>query len=209
MRTRLIVAGLLLLGGIQPGATAEKARVELMPFIGYQLGGELDIDSATGASLSPQIQEAGNYGFFLSFPLPIKGGAAGAMYVRQDTSLDTDPLAGVGETDMRVEYFHFEGRYTFRRGAVRPLVSASVGITRFEPLGFDSVSRFSSSVGGGVLLLPAEHLGFRLEGRWYGTLVDRDHEEICADDDEDICLDFEQSTVESQFDVKGGLVLSF
>ncbi len=212
MRSRALCAGLLLsaiLSGVPvAGAAAPpEVRLEITPFAGYQLGGEFDLDPNTGTTEDLEIRDAGNYGFFVSALIGKKGAAVGALYVRQDTVLDSDPLAGSGETDLRVEYYHLEGRYSFPKGTTHPFVSASVGVTRYEASGLDSDARLSGSIAGGVVLHPSKHFGIRFEGRYYGTLLEEDDVEIC--DENNVCFTYEKSTVQSQYDVKGGIVITF
>ncbi len=200
--------GVLLLAALPVMAAAPpEVRLEITPFAGYQLGGEFDLDPNTGTSEDLEIRDAGNYGIFVSALIGKKGAAVGGLYVRQDTELDSDPVAGLGETDLRVEYFHIEGRYSFPKGTAHPFVSASFGVTRYEAAGFDNDSRLSGSIAGGVVLHPSKHFGFRFEGRYYGTLFEQDDVEVC--DDAGLCFTYEESTVQSQYDVKGGIVITF
>jgi hypothetical protein len=209
MIIRTFGAAVLLAGSCSLSWGATEVRLEVTPFAGYQFGGEFDLDPNTGTTENLDIRDAANYGFLVSAVMGKKGAAGvGALYVRQDTVMDSDPFAGSGETDLRVEYYQFEGRYAWPRGISLPFVSASVGITRYEAVGFDSDTRPSGTIAGGLILQTSKHVGLRFEGRYYGTLIERDDVEICDDDDE-VCFRYEQSTLQSQYDLKGGLVIAF
>ena len=204
---RVLLAILLLFS--TSGAMGETALtgVEISPFVGYMVGGTIETEEDNGSQDDAEIRGSGDYGLFLDFVLNHRG-SVGVMYSRQNTDLDSDPVAGSGDTPMRVEYFHVEGFYQWLRGASRPYVVASAGVTRLAPAGFDADSRLSLSIGGGVKYFPAEHFGFRLEGRYYGSLLAEDDEEFCTDDDE-VCVVYNDNIILSQVDFKAGLVFAF
>jgi len=206
---RVLATGVLcatLGSGALPAAT--QPRVEITPFAGYFGGGSVDQPIGSDDSDQLDIQAAGDYGVFVDFAVTPES-ALGVMFLLQDSEIDSDPFAGTGEVGLRTEFYHFEGFYEFSKEAVRPFVVGSVGITRFEADNFDPDTRFSLSIGGGVRVFFGKHVGLRLEGRYFGTLVDRKEEEICADDDEDFCLHYHDGTLLNQFDAKLGLVLAF
>jgi hypothetical protein len=61
----------------------------------------------------------------------------------------------------------------FAGGRLRPFVTGVLGLTRYAADG-DSEVRFAVSAGGGVKLFPLSHIGLRLDGRVYATLIDAD-----------------------------------
>lgn len=206
---RFVMLGALLAAAASMAlAGPEGAKVEFTPFAGYFAGGSVDVPIGADDGEELDIQAAGDYGAFLDFTITPES-AVGVMYLRQDSDLDSDPIAGTGEVGLRTEFYHFEGFYEFAGEAARPFVVASVGATRFEVEGYDPDTRFSFSIGGGLRVFFGKHFGFRLEGRYFGTLVDRDEEEFCADDDEDYCLTYHDGTLLNQFDGKVGLVFAF
>jgi hypothetical protein len=75
------------------------------------------------------------------------------------------------ETRASVDHLHVGGTYALDGGLVRPYLSGGVGATRFGAAG-DFEYRFSAGGGGGVKLMPARHVGFRLDGRAYAVFVD-------------------------------------
>lgn len=181
--------------------------VEVTPFGGYQVGGTLDFHEPSGGRTVADVRGSGDFGLCVDLLLG-PDGAVGLFYSRQNTELDTDPVAGSGDAPMRIEYYQVEGFYQLGDGPVRPFVAASVGVTHLVPEGFDADSRLSASVGGGVRLFPAAHVGFRLEGRYYGTLIDWGGGDLCTHDGE-LCARSRDNTYMDQVDFKAGLVVAF
>jgi opacity protein-like surface antigen len=61
-------------------------------------------------------------------------------------------------------------------------VSGGLGLTRVSPENavYSSETNFSLSIGGGVKLPLSEKIALRLEGRWYGTVVDGSGGLLCV-----------------------------
>jgi len=151
---------------------ARAQKVEITPFYGYTFGGGLDV---VRGRLS--IPASGAFGF--TFDVRVSDDVMFEfLYSRQDTELKFQP-GGVGAKeelfDMAVEYYHGGGLIEFGDEQVRPYVALGAGVTRFapKPEGVNTEWRFSASFGGGVKILPSEHIGFRFEGRilvpFYGS----------------------------------------
>jgi hypothetical protein len=87
-------------------------------------------------------------------------------------------------------------------------VAGSLGATRMVPqqYGLDSETNFSLSLGGGVKIYLTEHVGFRLEGKSFGTLVNSSGGMFCFNG---ACLVTVQGDVFSQFVANAGLILAF
>ncbi len=143
---------------------AQAQKVEIAPFYGYQFGGGLDV---VRGNLS--IPASGAFGF--TFDVRVRDNAMFEfLYLRQDSELKFQP-GGIGPKedlfDMAVEYYHGGGLIEFGDDVARPYVALGAGVTRLapKPEGLSSEWRFSASFGGGVKVLPSEHIGFRFEGR--------------------------------------------
>jgi opacity protein-like surface antigen len=65
--------------------------------------------------------------------------------------------------------------------------------------------RYTMTVGGGLKTFFTEHFGVRFDGRYYGTLLDSDHQD-CNDGH---CHSHHHDDWMSNGDVTGGLVLAF
>ena len=63
----------------------------------------------------------------------------------------------------------------------RPFMVATLGAAHFSPGGKgSSETYFAFSIGGGWKLWPTRRLGLRLEGRFYGSLLDSDSNIFCT-----------------------------
>jgi opacity protein-like surface antigen len=166
-------AGLLLLIVFALSSSPAWAqKVEITPWYGYTFGGSLDV--VEGRLSTPA---SGAFGF--TFDVRVSDDVMFEfLYSRQDTKLRFQP-GGVGPKedvfDMAVEYYHGGGLIEFGDETARPYIALGAGVTRFapKPEGVSSEWRFSASFGGGVKVLPSDHIGFRVEGRilvpFYGS----------------------------------------
>ena len=172
----------LLAGGVAIGgpARADKPRFEIAPFGGYRIGGDFDIEDDDGAQLrSVDLEEDVSFGLGLALYRD-PDGFYELLYSRQETQLDdSDPaLSGV---DLTTEYYHFGGTLLFDdQGWMRPYLSVTLGLTRFDPEGFGSEYEFSGSLGVGMRIPAGERVSFLLGARTFATLVDSDTEIFCS-----------------------------
>jgi len=160
---------LILMIGISTGPIFAQSghdshRFEISPFVGYQFGGKLSVQTGT---LS--IKDAMNYGVALDFYIS-PGMQVELAYIRQDTELRLkDGLTGrtTPMFDMAVEHYQIGALYEVRPGRVRPYGLVTAGLTHFNPKPKDRSSewRFSFGFGGGVKAFVTERFGFRFQGR--------------------------------------------
>jgi opacity protein-like surface antigen len=207
---RLMTGALLLLLPFCPSAAAGDGNlVEISLVAGYQFGGSFDIE-LDGTNVQPiDFDDAPNYGVFLDFRLQEQA-TFGGMFMRTETELDSNALVGSAQVGVDLDFYHLQGSYEFNDRDYTGYVVASLGVTRFDADGFDHDTRFSFTVGGGFRWFPVSHFGLRFEVRYYGTLVNRDSEGICATiNNQAVCLVYSDSTLLSQWDGKAGLVFAF
>lgn len=186
---RLIWLGSLVLGmTILPSeAWSQTAirRFEIVPMGGIQTGGSLG--SAVEGSVDRgdlRIPGGGAYGLTLDFRVQ-PDGQAELIYWRQNSRLELRTPGQPTEAlfDMSVEYFHIGGLLQFQAGWAHPFAIASLGGTRFNPLGMNGVSdewRFSFALGGGVKKYFSERFGIRAQGRLWLTLLQSDSAFFCV-----------------------------
>ena len=207
---RYIITGLLFLlssyviAGVGP-AGAAAPTFEITPLVGVTAGGGFD-EASTGQSLD--LDEGAHYGLSLGLKFDEQS-LVEVFYSHQETSLSPNAnVFGISEFDLNVDYLHFGGTYIFTTEGLMPFVAASVGITRFDPdpSGFDSESKFSFSLGGGVRYFFSEHVGIKLEGRGYGTVLSSDNSVFCRNNQCLIVIDNENLW---QFQGTAGLILAF
>ena len=155
---------------------------EVTPFVGYRFGGDFDLDSTTGGdAVNVDLNDDASYGIGLGIYRDATSFYE-FFYSRQDADLDTGGTS-LGSVDLKTEYLHFGGTllYPLERWLV-PYLSLTIGATRFDPQsggGYDSETKFSASLGGGLRFPITENFATTLALRGYFTFVDSDTEIFC------------------------------
>jgi len=198
----LFTAAVILL----PAAWSAAADFEVTPFAAYTMGGEFH-DAVTGKALS--FNDTSSYGIMLDFK-QAEDSWIELYYSLQKTSLKADqgPFFGNPLFDVNIEYFHIGGTYGQSTGKVRPFVVGTIGATYMDPkgAGLNPETKFSLSLGGGVKFYLSDHVGIRLDGRWFGTFIGGSGSVFCS---EGKCLIDVQGDVLSQFSANAGVILAF
>jgi hypothetical protein len=210
-------AGLALILGMslspsEAGSQTALSRFELVPMAGIQTGGSLG--SVTDGPLGPgdlRIPGGGAYGLTLDFRVQ-PDGQAEFIYWRQNSRLEISNPGVPTETlfDMSVEYFHVGGLLHFQPGWAHPFAIASLGGTRFNPLGRKDLSdewRFSFALGGGAKKYLSSRVGLRAQARLWMTLLQSDSSFFCVLPGG--CLVSISGDVMFQAEFSGGLVIAF
>jgi opacity protein-like surface antigen len=187
--------------------SAAAAGFEITPFAGYTWGGQFT-DSVTGTTL--EVKESNNYGIMLDFNQDPQSQIE-LYFSRQSSQLraNTSTFTGNPLFDLDIEYYHIGGTYApMDSGKIKGFVAGSLGATHMVPqgAGLDSVTKFSFSLGGGVKLYATEHIGFRLEGRWFGTFFDGSGSAFCTNG---ACAVNVQGDLFSQFVANAGVIIAF
>ena len=87
---------------------------------------------------------------------------------------------GPDKLDLDIDYFQLGGTYLWDGKRAQPFMVATLGAAHLNPDGSgDSETYFAFSIGGGWRLFPAERFGLRVEGRFYGTVLDSDSDIFC------------------------------
>jgi hypothetical protein len=135
------------------------------------------------------------------------------IYSHQQTDFDSSDLPAPDiNTGVNVDYLQLGGIVMGDGNIARPYLVATVGATRFDPddAAFNSDIFFSFSIGGGMKMWPKERFGLRLEGRFYGTVLDSDSYIFCkSDSDGAACLIQTSSEVLWQWEMMAGAVFRF
>lgn len=211
--TKAALLALSLLAGA--AAMAEESapqkiyRFQITPFAGYRVGGTFE-DELSEAKLD--LDDGGSYGLVLNMrESPNTEWELG--YSHQSASVDT---AGVstsgGKLDLDVDYLQFGGTYIGPHELARPFLVATVGLAHFDPdaSALDSETYFAFSIGGGVKLWPANRFGLRLEGRFYGTVLDSESKIFCTSSSEGSgCLISTKAEVLWQWEMMVGAIMRF
>jgi hypothetical protein len=180
-------------------------NVEIMPFIGYRTGGSLNgqVEDTVRAF---GIKGSTSYGGVIDVNLHQSNLKLEALYSRQTTDIEGAGVLVPNGLDISVEYL--QGGISQESGSERGrfYISALVGATRFDPRGYDSVTKFSGSLGGGLKLFPTPHVGLRFDARAFLTFVNGDAGGICLNG---TCFLSWSGSHLWQGDFTAGLILAF
>jgi hypothetical protein len=198
----LALASLLLLG-TNSEALAGDRPIEITPFLGYQFGGQIQTTQG-----DVQLNDALNWGGTVGVNLR-PGTWAELTYNNQSTQLQLDTGAfggGVEDVlDVTVHYIHIGGRYdAAHEGRVVGFGAGGLGITIFDPQseGFDSETRFSVDLAGGVLAPVSHTVAIRAQIRGWFNVMDTGSTVWCSGG----CYGTVSGWLVAQGELSGGLV---
>jgi len=178
-------------------------RVEISPFGGFQFGGDLNVD---GGDLN--IPLGGNYGILVDVTFA-SNGQIELIYNRQATKLEQEG-SGTPLFDLAVHNVHIGALYRFPATQVSPFVTVSGGVTRLEPSGDrEAASYASGSFGGGLKKFITPNFGFRVQSRFWFTLVRSNDNAFCAPPAAGGCLVGQNAGLLVQGNLTGGLIVAF
>jgi hypothetical protein len=192
-----------------PPAAAQVGRgdlgqedVEIMPFGGYRTGGTL----VDGDDEAADIDGGASYGGAIDINLHKGNFKLEAVYSHNDASVGLGSFFPGESVGVAIDYL--QGGILQETGSERTrfYVSALLGATQFRVDGFDSVTKFSFSVGGGLKHFASPNFGLRLEARAFGTPTETNGGVACANG---TCLFSFSGSILWQWDFTGGLVLAF
>lgn len=188
-------------------SAASAQSVELTPFVGYRFGGAFVSEFGDNDFEDTDVEGSESFGMILGVAVADHWKVE-LIYDSQATEASVDGgLFGRENLDVDIDYYHVGTTYEWVLDTpARPYVAGSAGATDFGIDGGGDETRFSMSLGGGVKVLPNEHFGVRIDGRWYWTFIEQEDELVCGDRG---CLTFNDSTLLFQWDVKVGLVFKF
>ena len=177
--------------------------VQVAPFGGYRFGGDL-YEEITATSLD--IDGAPSVGAIVDVFIE-PGLSVTFIYSHQDALVDLPrPPSSPQRVSLSIDHWHAGGTQEFGRGAARPFLIGTLGLTRYGG-GGDSEVRFSLAAGGGVKFMPHRRVGVRLDGRVYAVFVDGGVDSgVCAPS---VCVVGFDLSVAWQADFTAGLVVSF
>lgn len=178
-RRFLFSIAVLLVLGAAPVVHAQK--VEITPQFGYRFGGSMN-DYYTGQTYD--FKDSESYGLTFNYTLGLMGDTQFEFaWSRQDTSMDVFNLGDYDEFDLTIDQWQVGGLKQWHEDeTIRPFVIGSLGATYFSPEASElsSATRFAFALGGGVKMLPGNHFGVRLQGKFYGTYASGGGGAICG-----------------------------
>jgi hypothetical protein len=197
MKRSIVLSTILLLSMAAAPALAQ--RIEIAPFVGYQFGGELaEIGDET---TTLDLDQSTAWGLIFDISITHQD-LVELYYSSQSTNLDggTDGSPSIG-----VDYFQIGAIHEYAPNRpLNPYVGFTLGATRFDVPG-GSETQFSGGLAIGAKMAVADHLGFRFDGRIFGTSTGS-NPIACVDD---VCLGYADSSVFWQYTVNAGVIIRF
>jgi len=201
--------GPLLLAAGAASAQERSTQFALTPYASYRVGGtfadqesaaKVDLDEGSAFGLALNIRESANTQWEV-------------VYAQHDTAANTSELAGSApSTDLRVQYLHGGGTYEFeRRGTTQPYLVGTVGGTHISPdqTGLQSDTFWSISIGTGLNIRATERVGFRLEARLWGTLIESGSQLFCVSSGGAVCQIEMDGKVLYQAELSAGVTVRY
>jgi hypothetical protein len=197
-----------------PGEPEPEVRYlqwEVTPFVGYRMGGDFDLEDATGtAAGDADLKNHGSFAVAVNLLIdPVS--SYELFYSRQETGLkDFSPLAPL---DLDIEYLHLGGTLALNEDLpVFPYMAGGLGITRISPQSGSGSedTRFSVSLAGGLRLPVTDRFNVRLEARGYLTFINSDSEFFCASGSfGGVCSIRAKGTTLFQYELLAGAAFAF
>jgi hypothetical protein len=188
----------------QGAANITQESVEITPFGGIRTGGGLT-GELDGTARDFSIESGAAYGGTVDVNLHKGNFKLELLYSHQGTQLETAGLLP-GGARLNVDVLQAGILQETGRPKSRFFVSFLLGATRFDPKPYDSLTKFSLSIGGGLKAFLSSHVGLRFEGRAYLTFVETDAGAFCANG---TCLFSFGGSNMWQGEFTGGLILAF
>lgn len=206
--SRWILVALLCMAALPASADNKPLRYEISPFFGYRVGGNFE-DDETGEDYDIDDDTA----FGLIVNLAAEANTQWEFgWSRSETAVDVPVVdGGPDKLDLDIDYFQLGGTYLWDGKRAQPFMVATLGAAHLNPDGSgDSETYFAFSIGGGWRLFPAERFGLRVEGRFYGTVLDSDSDIFCRTGPENNqCLIQSQSEILWQWQMLLGATYRF
>lgn len=192
-------------------ANAQEARLEseLTAFGGIRLGGEIEVEE------SDAVYDANDSSSFgLIWNTHHKANTEWEVYFsQQQTEFElSDPLIVAPIVDLDLYTLQLGGTYLFEGESVQPFLSLTLGGTHVKTNADrgDSDTFISGSIGLGLKFRQGERLGFRLEGRLHGVLVDESSRLFCSIGPvENVCAVQVEGDMLGQFEAFAGVTFRF
>jgi hypothetical protein len=173
--------------------------VEVTPFVGYQFGGELD--ELGDEPIRRDLDSSPTWGLLVD------------VEVTHDTqveifygSLGAELDRGIGDAfDVDEEILQIGAVREYDHGRpIIPYVGLTLGATRFE-IGDDNDTRFSGAIALGAKMLVSDNLGFRFDGRLFGSSTNSSTIG-CVDG---VCIGDPDTSVIWQYSINAGIIVRF
>ena len=192
-------------------ASAQEARLdsEITAFGGLRVGGEIEVEESNSVY---DADDSSSFG--LIWNTRYKGNTEWEVYYsQQQTEFElSDPMIVVPTIDLDLYTVQLGGTYLFDGESVQPFLSMTLGGThvKTDADGGDSDTFISGSIGLGLKFRQGERLGFRLEGRLHGVLVNESSKLFCSTGPvENVCAVEVEGDILGQFEAFAGVTFRF
>lgn len=204
--------------GVGTGPVTKASRdpvIEITPTVGWRWGG------TTSESVTSYIEKIGvpnslSWGLTIEYVIT-PWGSLEALWSHQNTTLTAQFTAGtIGYDDklshLNVDTFQIGGMWMSGDASNKARLYFDVlfGATVLTPSpGFNSIWRFSASVGGGIKYYFADHFGLRAGARWMPVYINSSASGGSTCDPVYGCYTWYGTNYLNQGDAYGGLILRF
>jgi hypothetical protein len=197
----LILAALPAAGqGGPPDITRE--NVEFVGFAGFRTGGSL----ANNADELLELDGGTSYGGVIDVNLHKGNFKLEALYSHNQSGIKLDQFVSGSSLDIAIDYIQAGILQETGNEKTRFYASVLLGATLFRPTAFDSVTKFSFSVGGGLKIFLGKNVGLRLDARAFATPTEASAGAVCGNG---TCLLNFSGSILWQGDFTGGVILAF
>ena len=206
-----IVAAVLVAAVISAGARAQGGapnapgmESSVTAYAGYRFGGGFT-DVTTGKTWEPTEGPA----FSVAADFGIDRRTQWEIFISyRNSALKASGFSPVANNiGLGITYYHLGGTYFVEQVGEGVYVVGGLGLTNFTPreAGLSSETRFSLNVGVGYMIPLGKHLGLKLEGRGYATLIDSSGGFFCSGG----CVVQISGTTFTQAEVMAGIAARF
>jgi len=192
-------------------ANAQDSRLdsEITAFGGVRVGGEIEVEESNAVY---DADDSTSFG--LIWNTHYKANTEWEVYYsQQQTEFElSDPMIVVPTIDLDLYTLQLGGTYLFDGESVQPFLSMTLGGThvKTDADGGDSDTFISASIGLGLKFRQGERLGFRLEGRMHGVLVNESSKLFCSTGpEENVCAVEVEGDMLGQFEAFAGVTFRF
>jgi len=215
-RSRTLFLAALLLVVLAPVAAAQTKGIEITPTIGFRFQSTISTDSSAVID-SVDVPDSLTYGLTAEYPVHPNLNVE-FLWSHQDTNLEADfrgtPPAGIDPqfADLKVDTLQIGGLWQSgrRNDKLRGYFDFLLGATILNPSkDFDTLTRFSMSLGGGGKLQISENVGLRLGVRWMPVYINSSDSGYYWCDPYWGCYEYYDTNYLNQFDTHLGLIIKF
>ena len=211
----LTLLALFALVALAPVATAQSG-LEITPPVGYRFQSSISTDYSAVID-SVDVPDGMSYGLTVEYPVHPSMNVE-FLWSHQDTNLKADfrvpPPTGINPefADLTVDTLQIGGLWQLGRGGdkVRGYFDFLLGASILNPSGnFETLTRFSMSLGGGAKFQLSDKVGIRLGARWMPVYINSSDSGYYWCDPYWGCYEYYDTNYLNQFDTHLGVSFKF